>query len=286
MCQFKSALILKDRVFVPDYDSHEDMIRELNLLDDTNTPNFVRVELSPVSFSHKDILALSEWEYIVDQDYLPDWYVPSYDEQRARAAISEWFDAHCWKADQEDFPDIDMQKESTYFIFGKHRLQLTYNVTETTYQTSHNKNGSISCYIGSTPAPVIYLYDNSTINVDGYMTGSEIKYIILYDTAAAFIRDATYCFGYDNSSIYAYGKTYAWYFDKSNGSANDRSFIYIHSNGDFVLRECATAMTYCGDSPTINARHCSRVIKCDPNPAIDEAKITLHDSAVCQVFNS
>lgn len=285
MCQFKSALILKDRVFVPDYDSHEDMIRELHLNDDTDTPDFVRAELVPVSFSHKDILALSEWDYIVDQDYLPDWYVPSYDEQRVRAAISEWFDAHCWKADQEEFLDIDMQKECTYFIFGKHRLQLTYNITETTYQTSYGQQGGISCYIDSTPAPTVYLYDNSTISVDGYMVDSGRKYVILYDTATAFIDDATLCFGYDNSSICAHGKAYAWYFDKSSGSANDRSSIFIQSDGKFVLREYATATTYGENHPTINAYYCSRVIKYNYIPPIDEAKITLHDSAVCQVFD-
>ena len=29
MCKFKSGLILKDRVFIPDYDSHVDMLEEL-----------------------------------------------------------------------------------------------------------------------------------------------------------------------------------------------------------------------------------------------------------------
>ena len=34
MCQFKSALCLKDRVFVPDYDSHDRMLEELKIPDD------------------------------------------------------------------------------------------------------------------------------------------------------------------------------------------------------------------------------------------------------------
>lgn len=33
MCQMKSAIILKDRVFIPDYDSHSDMLKELGIED-------------------------------------------------------------------------------------------------------------------------------------------------------------------------------------------------------------------------------------------------------------
>ena len=34
MCQFKSAICLKDRVFVPDYNSHSKMLEELHIEDD------------------------------------------------------------------------------------------------------------------------------------------------------------------------------------------------------------------------------------------------------------
>lgn len=53
MCQFKSALLLKNRVFVPDYDSHSDMLDELGIKDDmlNASKTFVRVELSPENFT-------------------------------------------------------------------------------------------------------------------------------------------------------------------------------------------------------------------------------------------
>ena len=49
MCQFKSALVLKDKIFLPDYDSHDKMLQELEIEDNfTNASKvFVRVELSP-----------------------------------------------------------------------------------------------------------------------------------------------------------------------------------------------------------------------------------------------
>ena len=75
MCKLKSAIILKDRVFVPDYDSHSDMLEELGIEDTRENAErlFVRAELSPRNgdaFSPVD-----EWQYTVDQDIGPDWYV-------------------------------------------------------------------------------------------------------------------------------------------------------------------------------------------------------------------
>ena len=89
MCRFKSGIILKDRVFIPDYDSHEDMLGELKIEDTEDNAKrlFVRAELVP---PRGDVFALvSEWEYHVDQDILPDWYVAEVDEQRMREAVTE-----------------------------------------------------------------------------------------------------------------------------------------------------------------------------------------------------
>ena len=49
MCKLKSAIALKDRIFMPDYDSHYDMLKELGIEDDFigASKKFVRVELSP-----------------------------------------------------------------------------------------------------------------------------------------------------------------------------------------------------------------------------------------------
>ena len=33
MCKLKSAIILKDRIFMPDYDSHSKMLEELGITD-------------------------------------------------------------------------------------------------------------------------------------------------------------------------------------------------------------------------------------------------------------
>ena len=90
MCKLKSAIILKDRVFIPDYDSHDDMLEELGIKDtkDNASRLFVRAELSP-----KDGNVFSDietWDFNVDQDILPEWFVAEYEKKRMIEAVKEW----------------------------------------------------------------------------------------------------------------------------------------------------------------------------------------------------
>ena len=90
MCQMKSGLILKDRIFIPDYDSHTDMLEELGIEDNQRNAEtlFVRAELYP---KNGDVFSpIDTWIYHVDQDILPDWYVEKFDEERVRKAVKEW----------------------------------------------------------------------------------------------------------------------------------------------------------------------------------------------------
>ena len=94
MCRFKSGIILKDRVFIPDYDSHMDMLEELKIADTEDNAKrlFVRAELVPPD---DDVFTpVSSWKYHVDQDILPDWYVAEVDERRMREAVTEWAKEH------------------------------------------------------------------------------------------------------------------------------------------------------------------------------------------------
>ena len=90
MCRFKSAIILKDRVFVPDYDSHTDMLEELKIQDTKANAErlFVRAELIPENGD--EFSDIDTWRFNVDQDILPDWYVEEYDKQRMIDAVKEW----------------------------------------------------------------------------------------------------------------------------------------------------------------------------------------------------
>ena len=94
MCRFKSMILLKDRVFIPDYDHHQDMLNELKIEDNRKNAErlFVRVELSP---ANGDVFSdISTWEYRADQDILPSWYVEEVEKKRAITAVKEWAKTH------------------------------------------------------------------------------------------------------------------------------------------------------------------------------------------------
>ena len=94
MCRFKSAICLKDRVFVPDYDSHDRMLKELKIPDTEYHAEhtFVRVELSPADGDMtSDPMG---WKIRIDQDILPDWFVHKVDEERVKVAVADWCKVH------------------------------------------------------------------------------------------------------------------------------------------------------------------------------------------------
>ena len=94
MCKLKSAIVLKDRIFIPDYDSHSKMLDELGINDDYlgASKKFVRVELSPLDgdpFSD-----VENWELNVDQDIVPDWFSKDECKPKMIEAVKEWAKAH------------------------------------------------------------------------------------------------------------------------------------------------------------------------------------------------
>ena len=90
MCKLKSAIILKDRVFIPDYDNHSNMLAALGIKDTKANAErlFVRAELSP---KDGDVFSdIDTWVFNVDQDIRPDWFVEEYEKGRMVEAVKAW----------------------------------------------------------------------------------------------------------------------------------------------------------------------------------------------------
>ena len=96
MCQLKSCLVLKDRVYCPDYDSHQDMLEKLGINDDYlgASKTFVRVELTPPNSMRSLMDPLDRWTLRVDQDVTPEWWDERADRQRVEEAVEEWRREH------------------------------------------------------------------------------------------------------------------------------------------------------------------------------------------------
>ena len=78
MCQFKSFIVTKsgDILYKYSSDSHEDIIKKYNLIDNTNDPDkmlLARVEITPPDGNvfEND---LSKWNFKIDQSIIPSWW--------------------------------------------------------------------------------------------------------------------------------------------------------------------------------------------------------------------
>ena len=94
MCKLKSAIILKDRIFMPDYDSHSKMLEELKITDDYFNASkvFVRAELVP---KNEDVFSdIDGWKFCVDQDITPEWFDEKDCAERMRNTVKEWAKTH------------------------------------------------------------------------------------------------------------------------------------------------------------------------------------------------
>ena len=145
MCKMKSAIILKDRVFIPDYDSHSKMLEELQIEDTRSNAErlFVRAELYP---KDGDVFSpIDQWKFNVDQDIVPDWYVAGYDEERMRAAVKDWAKSHIHIGEN----DITINCGSNHYIKDCKNVAV--------YDSA-----SISKVCGS--ASISYVYDSASIS--------------------------------------------------------------------------------------------------------------------------
>ncbi len=100
MCQFKSGIILKNKCVIAqgDNDSHSALLDELGIKDDYMgmTKTFVRAELVPqndewwVSPEEEP----TKWNFIVDQDQVPEWFDKEKYEAEFREYVCDWWKAH------------------------------------------------------------------------------------------------------------------------------------------------------------------------------------------------
>ena len=99
MCRFKSGIILRNKVVLAPEgnESHSDLLESLKIKDNYlgSSKVFVRAELIPKD--NNKMSDVKEWDYIVDQDIVPEWYEkdPERYEQEFRNTVEKYMEE--WK---------------------------------------------------------------------------------------------------------------------------------------------------------------------------------------------
>ena len=205
MCSFKSMLILKDMVFVPDYDSHDKMLEELGIEDTRANAErlFVRVELTPADgdpFSD-----ISTWKYNVDQDILPEWYVKEVDKRRAIDAVKEWAKEHIYVGQD----NLKIESDTGYY------LKDCKNVTV-------RGNATVKAYGNAT----VKAYNNATVAACGSAT------VKAWDNATVT--------AYDNTTVEAYGNAMVYNSPLSSLKWHKKDSIILRDDAIFKDNETKT----------------------------------------------
>ena len=164
MCKLKSAIILKDSIFMPDYDSHTDMLQELGIEDNRKNSEklFVRAELYP---KDDDVFSsIDTWIFKVDQDILPNWFVQGYEETRMRDAVKEWAKNHIHIG-------VDVLKIDSG---SNHYIKDCKDVIVC-------GNGTVNKVCGN--GTVKYVYENGTVISSPYTKWNNANSLIICDNA-------------------------------------------------------------------------------------------------------
>ena len=231
MCKLKSAIILKNRVFISDHDSHSKMLEELGITDDYINASkvFVRAELSPAdgdAFSDID-----GWEFSVDQDITPEWFDEKDCAERMRKAVKEWAKTHIFIGQNE----LKISHGENIFIKDCKNVDICGNTTvenicgNTTVEnicgntTVENICGNTTVENICNNATVKNIYDKATVEniydkatveriygnatVKNICDKTTVKYIYDKATVERIYGNATVKYIYDNATVEnIYGK--------------------------------------------------------------------------------
>ena len=207
MCKLKSAIILKDKIFMPDYGSHSKMLEELGITDDYINASkvFVRAELSPAD---GDIFSnIDSWEFSVDQDITPEWFDEKDCAERMRNTVKEWANTHIFIGQNK----LKISHGENIFIKDCKNVDIRGNAT-----VKHIcGNATVESICDN--AMVEYIYGNATVkNIYGnatvesicdnamveYIYGkATVKYIYGNATVESICDNATVEYICDNATV-------------------------------------------------------------------------------------
>ena len=255
MCRMKSCLVLKNRVFCPAYDSHQDMLKELGIEDnETNAmKTFVRVELIPSEatvsyFDDKYFTSLqaplSEWKLIVDQDILPDWWEPAIYRPAIEKEVQKWLNKYVL-INQEEKTIVGNGYKDEYYLYNCKCISLINtnsimkncsaiwcdggnNITAIDSELSSGKALDIQYYICGRSS----LHTNNETPVWAYDESYVCSYvgnIYLRDNAICKARIETNVVAEGGSSVIAYDNAIVRAYGDTNLSLHGKAIAIVYS---------------------------------------------------------
>ena len=218
MCQLKSCLVLKDRVFCPDYNSHQQMLEELGIEDDYlhASKTFVRVEFTPPDNTKSLIEPLDRWTLEVDQDIVPEWWDEKADRQRVEEAVEIWRKGHVFTWGKH------IVTTRTVYAYGDAEVHVYNDATVAAYDSTIVKafgNAKVYAFGKTTVETVsnvpVEAYGDATVKAYGNakVEASDRAIVKAYSNAEVKAHDNAKVEAYNSVAVKAYDSTTVEAFD-------------------------------------------------------------------------
>lgn len=223
MCQLKSCLVLKDRVFCPDYDSHQQMLKELGIEDSYlhASKTFVRVELTPPNDNTRSLIEpLNKWRLRVDQDITPEWWNEKADRQRVEEAVEAWRREYAFTEGEH------VVRAGAIYAFGNAIVSAYGNATVTV-----NDNAKVRAHncakIYAFGKATVEAFDSTTVKAYGSaaVEACGSAKVEAWGNATVKARNIVKVIACDNTKVEAYNNVKAEAYDNAKVLAYDSTKI-------------------------------------------------------------
>lgn len=226
MCQLKSCLVLKDRVFCPDYNSHQSMLEELDIEDDYlhASKTFVRVELTPPDNTKLLIEPLDKWTLKVDQDVTPEWWDEKADRQRVEEAVEIWRKEHVFTEGKH------IVTTGTVYAYGDAEVHVYNDATVIAYDSTIVKAyGNAKVYaFGKTTVETV-----SNVPVEAYGDAT----VKAYSNAKVEANGSATVKAFNSATVTAFGSAKVEAFDIAIVKAFDMATVKAYNRAMVIYPE-------------------------------------------------
>ena len=269
MCRLKSCLVLKNRVFCPAHDSHQDMLEELGIEDnETNAmKTFVRVELippeAPVSYFDDKYFTslqapLSEWKLVVDQDIVPDWWEPAIYRRAIEEEVQKWLNKYVL-INQEEKTIVGNGYKDEYYLYNCKCISLINT-------NSIMKNCSAIWCDGGNNITAIdsELSSGETLDIQYYICGHSALHahnetpVRAYDESHVcsyvgniYLRDNATCEAWGRTNVIAEGEPSVIAYDNAIVQAYGKTNLTLHYNAIAIVYSPTVKYTIIDESATL-----------------------------------
>lgn len=232
MCQLKSCLVLKDRVFCPDYNSHQQMLEELGIEDDYlhASKTFVRVEFTPPddvkSLMEPLMEPLDRWTLEVDQDIVPEWWDEKADRQRVEEAVEIWRKGHVFTEGKH------IVKTGMVYAYGDAEVHVYNDATVIAYDSTivkAYKNAKVYAF-GKTTVETV-----SNVPVEAYGDAT----VKAYGNAKVEVSDRVIVKAYSNAKVEAHDSAKVEAYNSVAVKAHDNAKVEAFDRA--IVKACNSA---------------------------------------------